>query len=89
MAQKYRASRAAKLELAGPGTWEEMLLVLKNEDVRGYQDADRLRVRPGRCSTVENEALETAGIERGAMDEDEGILLRPQEQTHCNRTGET
>jgi len=89
MAQKYRASRAAKLELAGPGTWEETLLVLKDEDVRGYQDADRLRVRPGRRGTVEDEVLEMVGIEGGAMDEDDGILLRPQERTRRDGTGET
>jgi len=40
MVQKYRAPRAAKLELAGHGAWEETLLVLKDEDVCGYQDAD-------------------------------------------------
>ena len=90
MAQKYRASRAAKLELAGPGAWEETLHVLKDEDVRGYQDADRLRVRPGRRGTLEDEALEAAGNGGEAMVEDEGgISLRPQEQTCRDGTGET
>jgi len=81
MAQKYRASRAAKLELSGHGAWEETLLILKDEDVRGYQDADRLRVRPGRHGTVEDEALGAAGHEGEAMDEndDDGISLQPQE----------
>jgi len=90
MAQKYRASRAAKLELAGPGVWEETLHVLKDEDVRGYQDADRLRVRPGRRGTLEDEALEAAGNEEEAMVEDEdGISLRLQERTRRDGTGET
>ena len=90
MAQKYRASRAAKLELAGPRVWEETLHVLKDEDVRGYQDADRLRVRPGRRGMLEDEALEAAGNEEEAMVEDEdGISLRPQERTRCDGTGET
>ena len=91
MAQKYRASRAAKLELAGHRKWEETLQVLKDEDVRGYQDADRLRVRPGRRGTLEDEALEAVGNEGGEMDEDNdnGILLQPQERTRRDGTGET
>jgi len=91
MAQKYRASRAAKLELSGHGAWEETLLILKDEDVRGYQDADRLRVRPGRRGTVEDEALGAAGHEGEAMDEndDDGISLQPQERTRRDGTGET
>jgi len=91
MAQKYQASRAAKLELAGHGAWEETLLVLKDGDVRGYQDADRLRVCPGRCGTVEDEALEAAGNGGEAMhnDDENGILLQPQARTRCDGTGET
>jgi len=90
MAQKYRASHAAKLELAGHGVWEETLRILKDEDVCGYQDADRLRIRPGRCGTLEDEAVEVVGNEEQAMDEDEdGISLRPQERTRRDGTGET
>jgi len=91
MAQKYWASRAAKLELAGHGPWEEVLLILKDEDVRGYQDANQLQVRPGRCGTLEDEALEAAGNEGEAMDDDDddGISLQPQIRTRRDGTGET
>ena len=43
-AEKYRASRAAKLELEGRGVWEETLRELKDQDVRGYQDPNRLHI---------------------------------------------
>ena len=47
MAQKYRAARAAKMKLVGSGPWEEVFRVLEDADVRGYQDAQRLRPRLG------------------------------------------
>jgi len=46
-AEKYRVARRAKLALVGPGDWEEVLQVLNDGDIRGYQDPERLRVRPG------------------------------------------
>lgn len=40
IARKYRLARAAKLELCGPGAWEQEFRVLKNEDIRCIQDDD-------------------------------------------------
>lgn len=34
--QKYRAARHAKLNLEGPGIWEETYRELRNEDIRGF-----------------------------------------------------
>lgn len=90
MAEKYRASRAARLELAGHGVWEETLRELKDEDIRGYQDADRLRIRPGRRGVLEDEAVEAAEGDAKAMDvDDDGISLQPQQRTRRDGTGET
>jgi len=41
-AEKYRASRVAKMNLVGPGEWEKALQVLVDGDIRGYQDVNRL-----------------------------------------------
>lgn len=40
-AHKYRAARAAKLKLTGPGLWEEELQVLLDTDIRSYVDPDK------------------------------------------------
>ena len=89
-AEKYRASRAAKLELEGHGIWEETLHELKDEDIRGYQDPNRLRVRRGRRGVLEDEAVEAPGDDAEAMDVDgDGISLWPQERTRRDGTGET
>ncbi|KAJ3492844.1 hypothetical protein NLJ89_g11151 [Agrocybe chaxingu] len=45
-AEKYRAARAAKMTLSGPGDWEGLLQELLDGDIRGYQDPDRLRQDP-------------------------------------------
>ena len=88
-AEKYRASRAAKLELEGRGVWEETLRELKDEDVRGYQDPNHLRNRRDRRGVLEDEAVE-AMREDEAMDVDnEGIRLLPQARTRRDGTGET
>jgi len=83
MAQKYRAARAAKMELAGPGPWEKKFRELKDEDVRGYQDANRLKPRVGRRGVLEDDVAETSGGNDDQMDVDEeegsGITLLPQE----------
>ena len=89
-AEKYRASRAAKLELEGHGVWEETLCELKDEDVRGYQDPNRLRIRRGRRGVLEDEAVEALGDDGEAMEVDgQGISLRPQERKRRDGTGET
>ena len=91
MAEKYRAARSAKVELSGPGTWEDVLRVLKDGDVRGYQDADRLRVRPGRRGTLEDDAAELAAEGGNQMDVDieSEISLLPETRTRRDGTGET
>lgn len=39
LVHKYRAARKAKYELEGPGEWEQVFQILRNEDVRGYASA--------------------------------------------------
>ncbi|KAK0485564.1 hypothetical protein EDD18DRAFT_1311691 [Armillaria luteobubalina] len=48
-ALKYRMAREVKLQLSGPGDWERTLCRLEDNDIRSYQDPDRLRKRSG-CS---------------------------------------
>jgi len=93
MAQKYRAARAAKLELVGPGLWEQTFRELKDEYVRGYQDASRLKPRVGRCGVLEDELVEESSSNDNRMDVDgeegSGITLMPEERTRRDGTGET
>jgi hypothetical protein len=56
-AERYRAARRGKLALAGAGDWEEVLRVLEDGDIRGYQDVDKLRTRVGRPGTLEDGQL--------------------------------
>ncbi|KAK0484271.1 hypothetical protein EDD18DRAFT_1311853 [Armillaria luteobubalina] len=53
-ALKYRMAREAKLQLSGPGDWERTLCRLEDNDIRSYQDPDRLRKRSGRQGTNED-----------------------------------
>jgi len=91
MAEKYRAARSAKLELSGPGSWEDVLCVLKDGDVRGYQDADRLRIRPGRRGILEDGAvgLDAEGGSQMDVDVESDISLLPETRTRRDGTGET
>ncbi|KDR67160.1 hypothetical protein GALMADRAFT_45461, partial [Galerina marginata CBS 339.88] len=45
-AAQYRAARAAKLELSGPGSWENVLRVLHNSDIQ-QPDVDTVQVNDG------------------------------------------
>ncbi|KAK0209542.1 hypothetical protein IW262DRAFT_1450772 [Armillaria fumosa] len=54
LAIKYRVSREAKVQLVGPGSWESVLRVLRNEDIRAYTDPARLPRGPGRKGTNED-----------------------------------
>jgi hypothetical protein len=56
-AERYRAARRGKLALAGAGDWGEVLRVLEDGDIRGYQDVDKLRTRVGRPGTLEDGQL--------------------------------
>ena len=44
-AAKYCTSREAKYVLCGEGPWEEVLWVLLDGDIRGYQDKNALHIR--------------------------------------------
>jgi len=88
-AEKYRASRVAKLELEGSGVWEETLRELKDEDIRGYQDSNRLRVRQDRRGVLEDEAVEAMRHDEAMDVDDDNILLLPQTRTRRDGTGET
>jgi len=56
-AERYRVARRAKLGLSGAGDWEDMLRVLEDGDIRGYQDVEKLPVRVGRPGTLEDEQV--------------------------------
>ena len=92
-ATKYRTAREAKYALCGEGPWEEVLRVLLDGDVRGYQDKNALRVRKGRPGTLEDEQVEVAGasaIENaGEMEDGSGIPLWEEERDRRDGTGET
>lgn len=86
-ALKYRAARAAHLVLAGPGDWETDYRVLNDNDIRGYQDPDRIKERVGRRGIHEdgevpveeaNQPTETADFE-----------LYNESRTRRDGTGET
>ncbi|PPQ83667.1 hypothetical protein CVT26_000898 [Gymnopilus dilepis] len=88
-ADKYRASRAAKLSLVGPGQWEQELQVLKDEDVRGYQDPDKLRQFQGRRGTLEDHQLATEGSRPAVPIETDDFTLFTEERSRRHGTGET
>ena len=56
-AERYQAAHRGKLALAGAGDWEEVLRVLEDGDIRGYQDVDKLHTRVGRPGTLEDGQL--------------------------------
>ncbi|KAJ3501460.1 hypothetical protein NLJ89_g9327 [Agrocybe chaxingu] len=76
VAAKYRAGRAAKLRLSGPGDWEKELQVLEDGDIRGYQDPNRLRQRAGRKGTLEDGQIDSS---TPAEMETEDFALLPEE----------
>ena len=60
--ERYRAARRGKLALAGAGDWEEVLRILEDGDIRGYQDAEKLRTCVGRPGTLEDGQLVAAEV---------------------------
>ena len=91
-AAQYRTAREAKYALCGEGPWAEVLRVLLDGDVRGYQDKNVLRVRKGRPGTLEDEQVEAAsrsGIEDAEMEDGSGIALWEEERDRRDGTGET
>ncbi|PPQ99631.1 hypothetical protein CVT26_009186 [Gymnopilus dilepis] len=83
-ADRYRACRAAKLALAGPGKWEDTFRVLDNRDIRGYQDPDRLRPKVGRKGTLEDDQPRAA-----VADTEEEFELFNEVRTRRDGSGET
>jgi hypothetical protein len=69
-AERYRSARRALLALAGPGDWEKMFHVLNDGDIRGYQDPERLRVRPGRKGTLEDGQVAAAQVAEEVTEDD-------------------
>jgi len=93
-AEKYRVARSAKLALSGPGEWENVLQILNDRDVRGYQDPNRLRVRPGRVGILEDGqvAAETSGASTTTPETTpttSGISLFNEARNRRDGTGET
>ncbi|KAF9522288.1 hypothetical protein CPB83DRAFT_777307, partial [Crepidotus variabilis] len=91
-AQKYRAARAAKVELSGRGDWENDLRVLIDADIRGYQDPEQLRVRQGRRGTLDDNQLATETNNPDMVDqaeETDEFTLFTEERSRRDGTGET
>ncbi|PPQ82081.1 hypothetical protein CVT26_003681 [Gymnopilus dilepis] len=86
-AARYRAARAAKLALTGPGPWEASLQVLHDSDVRSYQDPERLKPRQRRKGTYED----GEGPIAMEVDEDDGsgINLIPEDRSRRDGSGQT
>ena len=84
-AEKYRAARKAIYDLEGPGEWEEAFKVLEDNDVRGYQDPNRLRPRKGHQG-IWQDGQEPVGAP--STQDDEGITLYNEVQHKRDGTGE-
>ncbi|PPR05742.1 hypothetical protein CVT26_008495 [Gymnopilus dilepis] len=98
-AARYRAARAAKLALSGPGSWETTLQPLQDSDVRSYQDPERLKPRTRRKGTYEDgdhpeeirvDESEVDGDQGGICEDDgEGIDLLPESRGRREGSGQT
>lgn len=91
-AEKYRVAHAAKMALTGPGDWETTYKVLKDADIRGYQDPNRLRPRRPRRGIYEDDQL-NAESTQVPIDNHQPSLsnveLFNDERTRRDGTGET
>ncbi|KAF8895002.1 hypothetical protein CPB84DRAFT_1848339 [Gymnopilus junonius] len=87
-ADRYRASRAAKLELAGPGKWEETFRPLNDGDIRGYQDPNHLHPKAGRPGTLEDDRAAGPSTAPNTGDNQEFELFN-EVRTRRDGTGET
>ncbi|PPQ73936.1 hypothetical protein CVT26_006557 [Gymnopilus dilepis] len=89
-AARYRAARAAKLVLSGPGPWESTLRPLQDSDVRSYQDPERLKPSQRRPGTYEDgKEPEPACTEDGRVDDGSGIDLMPENRSRRDGSGRT
>jgi len=89
-AEKYRAGRVAKMNLVGPGEWEKALQVLVDGDIRGYQDANRLRPCQPRRGVTEDDYVEPEPeITTAPGFEEPETFLTAEARTCRDGTGET
>lgn len=93
-AERYRVARLAKYALAGGGEWEQVLRVLQDGDVRGYQDPNHLRVCRGHRGTLEDDQVNEASAVGRDGDDDSGddasgINLLNEKRDRWDGTGET
>ena len=89
-AEKYRAARWGKHALAGEGEWEQVLQVLQDGDIRGYQDPSRLVVHAGRRGTLEDGQVEVEPRDDSeGGDEHSDINLLHEIRGRRDGTGET
>lgn len=89
-ASMYRSARAAKLELSGPGKWEEVLQVLHDSDICSNQDPERTTVRRRRPGTLEDsEEPADMDIDEDDGDDGDGIDLLPEKRRKRDGTGRT
>jgi hypothetical protein len=78
-AERYRVAHRAKLGLAGAGDWEDVLRILEDGDIRGYQDVKKMPVHVGRPGTLENgqvaaqEALAAAAQDAPAATDNDDV----------------
>jgi hypothetical protein len=79
------------LQLVGAGDWEQVLKVLADADIRGYQEANRLKSRVGRLGIWEDEVVETTNVPTQDVicTETTDFTLFEEERTRRDGTGET
>ena len=91
-ALKYHAAQEAKYTLCGGRDWEEVLWVLIDRDIRGYQDKNCLCVQREWLGTLDDEQVEvaraTATTKDINMEEGTGISLDDEDQSKCDGIGE-
>lgn len=86
LVEKYRAARRAKLELEGPGNWENTYRELHNRDVRSYSTRERKKKRDRQGIWEDGHAPEpratddVAGISSGDSDSDESDVDADMEE---------
>jgi hypothetical protein len=88
---KYRMNHRAKRLLDGPGDWEQVLRELRDEDVRSYVDAQRVKAGPGRLGTNED-TLHGDAVVRGRDSSHQagaGVRLGPEEEEPQQVTNQT
>ncbi|PPQ76569.1 hypothetical protein CVT24_010515 [Panaeolus cyanescens] len=83
---KYRRAREAKLQLAGPGAWEESLRVLADEDIRSFTDV-ALKKKKGRPGTLEDGQVDTAMADAPTVTDN--YNLDGEERERRDGSGET